>query len=70
MIEKRRQRQRKKPGPKPLPHELKRKRITIALTPKYHKQVAAHNSPGIYVEYCSSLARSSLTQAKWHFLDT
>ncbi len=47
----------KKPGPRPLPRELKRKRITITLTPKYHQQVAAHKSPGIFVEHCISLAR-------------
>ena len=47
----------KKPGLKPLPHDLKRKRITLTLAPKYHKQVAAHKSPGIFVEHCVSLAR-------------
>ena len=54
-----RRRRGRKPGPKPLPHELKRKRITITITlaPEYHKQVAAHKSPGIFVEYCISLAR-------------
>jgi len=40
-----------------LPHDLKRKRITLTLAPKYHKQVAAHKSPGIFVEHCVSLAR-------------
>jgi len=47
----------KKPGLKPLPHDLKRKRITLTLAPKYHKQVAAHKSPGMFVEHCVSLAR-------------
>jgi hypothetical protein len=57
MIEKRRNRRGKKPGPKPLPRELKRRRITIALTPKYHKRVAAHKSPGMFVEHCISRSR-------------
>ena len=55
MISKRRKG--RKPGPKPLPPELKRKRITITLAPKYHQQVAAHKSPGVFVDYCISLAR-------------
>jgi len=53
MIDKTRKRRGKKPDPRP----LKRKRITITLTPKYHRQVAAHKSPGIFVEHCISLAR-------------
>ena len=57
MVENRRKRRGKKPGPKPLPHDSKRKRITITLAPKYHKQVAAHKSPGMFVEHCVSLAR-------------
>jgi len=57
MTAKTRKRREKKPGPKPLPRELKRRRITITLTPKYHKQVAAHKSPGMFVEHCVSLAR-------------
>jgi len=57
MIEKRHRRRGKKPGSKPLPHDLKRKRITLTLAPMYHKQVAAHKSPGRFVEYCVSLAR-------------
>jgi len=57
MAEKRRQRRGKKPGPKPLPRNLKRRRITITLVPKYHRQVAAHQSPGLFVEHCISLAR-------------
>jgi len=57
MMGKRRRRRGRKPGPKPLPHELKRKRITITLAPEYHKQVAAHKSPDIFVDYCISLAR-------------
>ena len=56
MVAKTRKRRGKKPGPKPLPRELKRRRITITLTPKYHKQVAAHKSPGMFVEHCISLA--------------
>jgi len=57
MVAKTRKRRGKKPGPKPLPRELKRRRITITLTPRYHRQVAAHKSPGIFVEHCISLAR-------------
>ena len=57
MTEKRRPRRGKKPGPKPLPSHLKRKRITITLAPRYHKQVAAHKSPGMFVEHCISLSR-------------
>ncbi len=57
MMDKKRRRRGKKPGPKLLPHDLKRKRITITLAPKYHKQVAAHKPPGRFVEYCVSLAR-------------
>lgn len=57
MIAKTRKRRGKKPGPKPLPRGLKRKRITIILTPRYHRQVTAHKSPGIFVERCISLAR-------------
>ena len=34
------------------------------LTPKYHKQVAAHKSPGIFVERCISLARC-ITQEQY-----
>ena len=47
-----------------MPSELKRRRITITLTPKYHKQVAAHKSPGIFVERCISLARC-ITQEQY-----
>ena len=54
----------KKPGPKPLPSELKRRRITITLVPKYHKQVAAHESPGMFIERCISLARC-ITQEQY-----
>lgn len=57
MIEKKRRRRGQKPGPKPLPHDLKRKRTAITLTPKYHQQVTAHRSPGMFVEHCISLAR-------------
>ena len=57
MAAKTRKRRGRKPGPKPLPRELKRRRITITLTPRYHRQVAAHKSPGRFVEYCISLAR-------------
>ena len=57
MAAKTRKRRGKKPGPKPLPRELKRKRITITLNPKYHWQVAAHKSPGMFVEHCISLSR-------------
>ena len=64
MIERRRKRTGKKPGPKPLPRELKRKRITITLTPRYHRQVAAHKSPGIFVEHYISLARC-ITQEQY-----
>jgi hypothetical protein len=67
MIDKRRRRRGRKPGPKPLPHELKRKRITITLAPKYHKQVAARKSPGIFVDYCISLARC-ITQEQYRQL--
>lgn len=47
----------KKTGPKLLPKELRRKRITITLLPRYHKLAAGHSSPGTYVEHCISLAR-------------
>jgi len=57
MAEKRRQHRGKKPGPKPLPINLKRRRITITLVPKYYRQVTAHQSPGMFVEHCISLAR-------------
>jgi len=57
MVENRRKRRGKKTGPKPLSHDSKRKRITITLAPRYHKQVAAHKSPGMFVERCVSLAR-------------
>ncbi len=57
MVANTRKRRGKKPGPKPLPRELKRRRITITLTPRYHRQVAAHKSPGRFVEHCVSLAR-------------
>lgn len=57
MTAKTRKRRGKKPGTKPLPRELKRRRITITLTPKYHRQVAAHRWPGMFVEHCISLAR-------------
>ena len=60
MVAKTRKRRGKKPGPKPLPRELKRRRITITLNPKYHRQVAAHKSPGMFVEYCISLAREAV----------
>ena len=46
-----------KGGRKYPPRELKRRRITITVTPKYHRQVAAHKSPGMFVEHCISLAR-------------
>ena len=57
MADKKRRRRGKKPGPKPLPPDVKRKRITLTLAPKCHKQVAAHESPGRFVEHCISLAR-------------
>jgi len=64
MIDKKRKRRGKKPGPKPLPHDLKRKHITLTLAPKYHRQVAAHRSPGVFVEHCVSLARR-ITQEQY-----
>jgi hypothetical protein len=61
----------KKPGLKPLPHDLKCKRITITLAPKYRKQVVAHKSPDVFVEYCISLARLSPSAQKfWDRLST
>ena len=64
MVAKTRKRRGKKPGPKPLPRELKRRRITITLAPRYHRQVAAHKSPGMFVEHCISLARC-ITQEQY-----
>ncbi len=69
MVAKIRKRRGKKPGPKPLPRELKRRRITITLTPKYLKQVAAHKSPGRFVEYCVSLARCITHEQQSHLVD-
>ena len=56
MVAKTRKRRGKKPGPKPLPR-VKCRRITITLIPKYHWRVAAHKSPGMFVEHCISLSR-------------
>ena len=64
MVAKTRRRRGKKPGPKPLSRELKRRRITITLTPRYHRQVAAHKSPGMFVEQCISLAQC-ITQQQY-----
>lgn len=47
----------KRPGPKPLPSEMKRRRITITLYPRAHREIECHRWPGKYVEYCQALAR-------------